>query len=103
MVRNRAAAPEQRFAEAVADALYESHPYELRAPNEKDLNKIDLDRSLAVYRRRFASAKGMTFIVVGDFDPAVADVQKTARRYLDKDNYVQVVLVPEAKLKTAGK
>jgi zinc protease len=70
MVRNRAAAPEQRFAEAVADTLYNGHPYELRAPNEKDLGKIDLDRSLAVYRRRFASAKGMTFVVVGDFDPA---------------------------------
>jgi zinc protease len=69
-VRNRAAAPEQRFAEAVADALYKGHPYELRMPNEKDIGKIDLDRSLALYRQRFASAKGMTFIVVGDFDPA---------------------------------
>jgi zinc protease len=70
-VRNRAAAPEQRFAEAVTDTLYGNHPYELRQPNEKDLAKIDLDRSLALYRARFASAKGMTFVVVGDFDPAV--------------------------------
>ena len=77
-VRNRAAAPEQRFAEAVADTLYANHPYELRAPNEKDLGKIDLDRSLALYRSRFASAKGMTFIVVGDFDPAVLKPLVTA-------------------------
>jgi zinc protease len=33
----------------------------------------------------------------------VADVQKAAQRYLDKKNYVQVVLQPEAKLKTASK
>jgi zinc protease len=77
-VRNRAAAPEQRFAEAVADTLYKGHPYELRAPNEKDLGKIDLDRSLALYRARFASAKGMTFIVVGDFDPAALKPLVTA-------------------------
>jgi zinc protease len=78
MVRNRAAAPEQRFAEAVADTLYGNHPYELRVPNEKDLGKIDLDRSLALYRQRFASAKGMTFVVVGDFDPAALKPLVTA-------------------------
>jgi zinc protease len=77
-VRNRAAAPEQRFAEAVADAQYKGHPYELRMPNEKDIGKIDLDRSLALYRQRFASAKGMTFIVVGDFDPAALKPLVTA-------------------------
>jgi zinc protease len=70
MVRNRAAAPEQRFAEAVADTLYGRHPYESRMPTQEDLGRIDLDRSLAVYRQRFASAKGLTFVVVGDFDPA---------------------------------
>jgi zinc protease len=70
MVRNRAAAPEQRFGEAVADTLYQGHPYELRMPRQEDVDKIDLDRSLALYRRRFASARGMTFIVVGDFDMA---------------------------------
>jgi zinc protease len=32
----------------------------------------------------------------------VADVRATARRYFDKDNYVQVVLMPEAKVQTAG-
>jgi zinc protease len=70
MVRNRAAAPEQRFGEAVADTLYQRHPYELRMPKQEDVDKIDLDRSLALYRQRFASARGMTFIVVGDFDMA---------------------------------
>jgi zinc protease len=68
VVRNRAAAPEQRFAEAVADTLYGGHPYEMRMPKREDVDKIDLDRSLALYRQRFSSAKGMTFILAGDFD-----------------------------------
>jgi zinc protease len=32
----------------------------------------------------------------------VADVRTAAQRYFDKDNYVQVVLQPEARLKTAA-
>ena len=70
VVRNRAAAPEQRFADAVADAQYGGHPYEARVPREEDLARVDLDRSLDLYRQRFGSAKGMTFVVVGDFDTA---------------------------------
>jgi zinc protease len=78
MVRNRAAAPEQRFAEAVTDTLYGRHPYEGRLPTQDDIAKIDLDRSLAIYRQRFASAKGLTFVVVGDFDPAAIKPLVTA-------------------------
>jgi zinc protease len=80
MVRNRAAAPEQRFADAIADTLYGGHPYEPHVPRQDDLGKIDLDRSLAMYRRRFASAKGMTFVVVGDFD--IAAIKPLVTAYL---------------------
>jgi hypothetical protein len=34
--------------------------------------------------------------------PTVADLQTAAQRYFNKDNYVQVALQPEAKLKTAS-
>jgi zinc protease len=34
----------------------------------EDAGKVSLDRSLAIYRQRFSSAKGMTFILVGDFE-----------------------------------
>ena len=79
-VRNRTAAPEQRFADAVTDTLYGGHPYEARAPRPEDVARIDLDRSLGVYRQRFASAKGMTFVVVGDFD--VAAIKPLVAAYL---------------------
>jgi zinc protease len=78
VVRNRAVAPEQRFFDALADTLYGGHPYEARVPRQEDLGKVDLDRSLAMYRQRFASAKGMTFVLVGDFDLAAIKPLVTA-------------------------
>jgi zinc protease len=80
VVRNRAGVPEQRFADAVVDAQYGGHPYEARVPRPEDLARVDLDRSLALYRQRFGSAKGMTFVVVGDFD--VAAIKPLVTTYL---------------------
>jgi zinc protease len=80
VVRNRAAAPEQRFAEALADTLYGGSPYEPRMPRPEDVAKIDLDRSLALFRQRFDSAKGMTFVLAGDFD--VAAIKPLVAAYL---------------------
>jgi zinc protease len=80
VVRNRAVAPEQRFFEALGDTLYGANPYVARAPRQEDLDKVDLDRSLAMYRQRFASAKGMTFVLVGDFD--VAAIKPLVNAYL---------------------
>ena len=70
VVRNRLAAPEARFSDAVVEALYGGHPYEPRALRPDEVAQVDLDRSLGLYRQRFSSAKGLTFILVGDFDLA---------------------------------
>lgn len=70
LLRNRMAQPEARFGDAIVDTLYAHHPYEPRVPTPADLDKVDLDRSIAIYRQRFGSAKGLTFFLVGDFDPA---------------------------------
>jgi zinc protease len=80
VVRNRLAAPEARFGDAVVDALYGGHPYEPRALIPEEVAHVDLDRSLALYRQRFASARGLTFILVGDFD--VAAIKPLAAAYL---------------------
>jgi zinc protease len=68
VLRNRDANPQARFADAVADALYARNPYQPRAATLADLAKVDLDRSIALYRQRFSSAKGFTFVVVGNVD-----------------------------------
>jgi zinc protease len=70
VLRNRLATPEARFGDVLIDTLYDRHPYEPHATTLEDVNKVDLDRSLGIYRQRFSSAQGMTFVVVGDFDIA---------------------------------
>ncbi|MGB9108342.1 MAG: insulinase family protein, partial [Telluria sp.] len=68
LLRNRDANPQARFGDAMADALYVKNPYRPRATVLADLAQVDLDRSIALYRQRFASARGFTFIVVGNVD-----------------------------------
>jgi zinc protease len=80
VLRNRLAMPEARFSDAMVEALYKGHPYEPRAMTLADVDKVSLDRSLAIYRQRFASAKGMTFILVGDFE--VARIKPLLTAYL---------------------
>jgi zinc protease len=70
ILRNRLATPEARFNDTLIDTLYDKHPYEPRAIRLEDAERVDLDRSLAIYRQRFSSAKDMTFVLVGDFDVA---------------------------------
>jgi zinc protease len=53
----------------VQDALFVKNPYAPRPFTLADLSAIDLDRSLALYRRRFSSARGFTFVLAGNFDP----------------------------------
>jgi zinc protease len=80
VLRNRLAMPEARFGDAQIEALYNGHPYEPRALTLADVDKVSLDRSLAIYRQRFDSAKGMTFVLVGDFD--VAKIKPLVAAYL---------------------
>jgi zinc protease len=66
--RNALSQPESLFRDTVTATLYNSHPRVARTARPEDLSKVDLDRSLAIYRERFMSAKDMTFILVGSFD-----------------------------------
>jgi zinc protease len=68
VLRHRDATPQARFGDALVDTLYAGHPYEPRATVLADLPKVDLDRSIALYRQRFSSAKGFTFVLAGKFD-----------------------------------
>jgi zinc protease len=56
------------------------NPYKTRMFDPADVERIDLDRSIALYRQRFASAKDMTFILVGDFD--VAKIKPLVAAYM---------------------
>ncbi len=68
--RNALAQPEVVFQDAVTKALYNDNPRVPRVPRPEDLARLDMDRALGIYKERYSSAKGMTFIMVGSFDLA---------------------------------
>ncbi|MES3024706.1 MAG: insulinase family protein [Pseudomonadota bacterium] len=67
--RNAMARPEMVMADAIRVALYNKHPRVPGLPSQEALKNITLDHSIALYKERFSSARDMTFIFVGNFDP----------------------------------
>jgi zinc protease len=78
--RNLTAQPQAVFGDAITQAIYGDSPWVARVPRPDDFSQLDLERSIAQYRQRFASARGMTFIFVGSFD--VAAIKPLLATYL---------------------
>jgi len=68
-LHNLQAIPNARLLDATIDAKFAPNPYKTLPLDPAQLERFDLDRSIALYRQRFASAKDLIFILVGDFDP----------------------------------
>jgi zinc protease len=68
IARNQSTLPGRRFGDAVLTALYNGHPRAPRTLQPEEFGKIDLDRSIDIFRQRFSSAKDLTFILAGSFD-----------------------------------
>ncbi|MES2317706.1 MAG: insulinase family protein [Pseudomonadota bacterium] len=97
--RNTMTQPDAIFQDALVTTLYNNHPRVSRVPRPEDFSKLDLDRMIAIYRERFASLKGFTFIMVGSFD--IAKVKPLIATYLGslptpeiKAGYRNLGLVP---------
>ncbi|HEX7243316.1 MAG TPA: insulinase family protein [Longimicrobiaceae bacterium] len=67
-LRNRAASPEAAFQDTLRRVLTRDHP-RARPLTSESFERMDLHRSLAFYRDRFADAGDFTFLFVGSFDP----------------------------------
>jgi zinc protease len=67
--RNRLGQPGARFGDTVVATLYNNHPRAPRPLRPEEFAQISLDRSIAIYRERFSSARDLTFVMVGSFDP----------------------------------
>jgi zinc protease len=80
LARNRLSQPGALFGDTVLATLYNNNPRAPRALRPEDIPKIDLDRAISIYRQRFSSAKGLTFIFVGSFD--VAAIKPLIATYL---------------------
>ncbi|HET7275641.1 MAG TPA: insulinase family protein [Longimicrobiaceae bacterium] len=78
-LENRLASPEVLFADTVRVTLTQDHP-RAQPPTSAMFNKLDLHRSLEIYRARFADAGDFTFYIVGSFDPQ--EIRPLVLRYL---------------------
>ncbi len=76
---NQAVIPDQVFDDALEAALTQNH---LRAQplTPARLSQMNLDKSLAFYKDRFADASDFTFVFVGSFD--LATMKPLVERYL---------------------
>jgi len=68
--RDATARPERVMADAIRTTLFNNHPRVAGVPSQEALRNLTLDHSIALYKERFSSARDMTFIFVGNFDPA---------------------------------
>ncbi len=76
---NRSATPDVVFDEALDAAVSQNHP-RAQSLTPESLARMDLDRSLAFYKDRFADASDFTFVFVGSFD--LATMKPLVERYL---------------------
>ena len=60
--------PSTALSDSLLVAMYGHHPRALSFKPD-DLNKIDYDRSMEIYKERFEDASDFTFYLVGDFNP----------------------------------
>jgi zinc protease len=67
--RNATARPESVFSDAMQTTLFNNHPRVWLTPRPVNFDQLSVERIRAIYQERFASAKGMTFVLVGSFTP----------------------------------
>ncbi|MCC7044240.1 MAG: insulinase family protein [Acidobacteria bacterium] len=76
---NQAASPAYAFSETLNDVMTQGHPRG-RSITPELVDQMNLQRSLAFYRDRFADASDFTFVFVGTFTPEV--MQPVVERYI---------------------
>jgi zinc protease len=68
LYENLAANPQIHFSAELQKLLSRNHPRAGGLPKPEDFDKIDPDRSIAIFRERFANAGDFTFFFVGAFE-----------------------------------
>ena len=72
--------PQRQFEDFSMAVLSQDHPRARRVPTPADLDRVNAERSVAMFRERFGNASGMTFVLVGSF--SIAEVKPLVARYL---------------------
>jgi zinc protease len=68
LYQNMMSNPQAVYQDSLQKILYNHHPRAPHMPKAEDFAKINLDRSLEIYKERFGNANGFTFLFVGSFD-----------------------------------
>ena len=97
---NLGANPNASFIDTLYKSLYNNDPLApVAVPNSAYYDKIDLDRSLEIYKERFGDVAGMNFVIVGSFK--VEEITPLIEKYIGslpatgkKFNYVDNKLRP---------
>ncbi|MBA3886032.1 MAG: insulinase family protein [Acidobacteria bacterium] len=79
LLPNQMNVPEVVFADAVQTILSQGHP-RARTMTAEMVDEMDLQKSLAFYRERFANASGFTFVFAGTFD--LEEMKPLVEQYL---------------------
>jgi zinc protease len=79
VLANQKASPDYAFAEALNQIMTQGH-VRGRMMSTEVVDEMDLDKSLAFYKERFADASGFTFVFAGSFD--LDTMKPLVERYL---------------------
>ena len=80
MFQNLMANPGFYFSDQVSKLLTQNHPRGGGFPTPEDMEAIDFDTAMEVYRERFADAGDFTFYLVGNFE--VEEIKPMLEQYL---------------------
>ncbi|HEY8469854.1 MAG TPA: insulinase family protein [Longimicrobiales bacterium] len=78
-IEGRVASPEAHFADTLRAILSQNHP-RTRSLTAADIEALDPQRALEIYRERFADPGGFTFVFVGQFD--LDSIRPLVERYI---------------------
>lgn len=67
MIKPLRAMPQMIFSDTLSKIVSQNSPRVIALPSEAQLNQISLDRSIAIFKDRFADASDFTYLMVGNF------------------------------------
>jgi zinc protease len=67
MIKPLRAMPQMIFSDTLSKIVSQNSPRVIALPSEAQLNQINLDRSIAIFKDRFADASDFTYLMVGNF------------------------------------
>ena len=77
---NRAADPKFEFADSIFAGVYNHHPLAGERLSKEEIEQTDIDRTLEIYKDRFADCGDFTVYLVGDFDED--SLRRVTERYI---------------------